>query len=219
MSIYRCKQCGKFVAKDAMTCKFCGAEDPTSQPYVPKKTSSVKKSSVKKEEKIMFCPACRQKSPVEHIDNLSTYKQLVCGWCGNYVDNPYYAKTKFDLLKENMGKIVAITLSIIFFLMIVFDDSESSPSYNFEQGQECVFVKDIMGGINEAADDKYVKYAVQKDTYGILELQMEGLVHGALKGDHCVFIRNKSQGRVEVYLKNKRVNILIPRELIRPLAE
>ncbi len=214
MSNYRCKQCGKFVSKDALKCNFCGTENPTSQPYVRKNGRTIDKSP-KKETKTMFCPICNQTSCLDYVENLSSHKQLICGCCGSAVNNPYYVRTKFDFFEENIGKLLALIILIPLMIFVCIAGFSTSP-YSFKQGQECVFTTDIMGGINEVADDRYVRYAIQDDAYGILELQMEGVVYGAFKGDPCVYIRDKSKDRVEVYLKNKGVNILVPRTSIRP---
>lgn len=211
----RCKKCGKFVAKDATVCKYCGIENPierTPPQYHKCDTKSVKKNtSEMNSEKVLICPFCNSSSYISH--ELLNEKHLLCNFCGNTITNPFYEKKLFRMSKEQIAGLVA---ALFFAIIIGLSSTNTEPPIKLEQGQECVFTTNIMGGINEEADNLYVKYAVRDDTYGILELQMKGVVYGAFKGDPCIFIRNKSQGRVEVYLKNKGVNILVPKESIRP---
>ena len=45
---------------------------------------------------------------------------------------------------------------------------------------------------------------------------MRGEEYFALAGDECTYIRNKGGGLVQVYLKKKRVEIIVPKTCIRP---
>lgn len=106
-------------------------------------------------------------------------------------------------------------LVIILGFIIAVDNKGNTPN-KFYQGQECVFTTDAVGGINESADKQLTKYAIDKDHYGVLELNMKGEAYFALAGDECTFIRNKGGGLVQVYLKKKRVEIIVPETSIRP---
>lgn len=214
MSNYRCKKCGKFVAKDAIICKYCGAENPIKQEttqHHENKTKKAQKIEVSN-EKVVICPFCN--STLSISNGVLSEKHLLCSICGSTITNPFYEEKPFKMSKK---QIIGLAAALFFVLIIGLYGNETDSSTSLKQGQDCVFVTNVMGGINEEADNRYLKYAVQDDTYGILELQMEGVVYGALKGDPCVFIRNKSRGRVEVYLKNKRVNIIVNKESIKPV--
>lgn len=110
---------------------------------------------------------------------------------------------------------IAMLVIIILGFIIAVDNKGNTPN-KFYQGQECVFTTDAVGGINESADKQLTKYAIDKDHYGVLELNMKGEAYFALAGDECTFIRNKGGGLVQVYLKKKRVEIIVPETSIRP---
>ena len=114
---------------------------------------------------------------------------------------------------RNAG-IVMLVIIILGFIIAV--DDKGNMSKNFYQGQECVFTKDAVGGINESTSKQLTKYAIDKDQYGALELNMRGEAYFALAGDECTYIRNKGAGLVQVYLKKKRVEIIVPEICIRP---
>ena len=115
------------------------------------------------------------------------------------------------------GEILILSIGLILILgFIIAVDNKGNTANKFYQGQECVFTTDAVGGINESADKQLTKYAIDKDHYGVLELNMRGEAYFALAGDECTYIRNKGGGLVQVYLKKKRVEIIVPETCIRP---
>lgn len=110
-----------------------------------------------------------------------------------------------------------IAMLVIILLSFIIDvDNKGNTHNKFYQGQECVFTEDAVGGINESTDKQLTRYAVDNDMYGILELSMRGEAYFASAGDECIYIRNKGAEFVQVYLKKKRVEIIVPKTCIRP---
>lgn len=163
-------------------------------------------------KKSFICPhcGCENKLYEDHIK----YRYLNCGWCNNTIENPFYQKTIMDFVKDNFWKIFFTSLFFIAMIAAVIDNGDTSNK--FYQGQECVFTTDAVGGINESTSKQLTQYAIDKDQYGVLELNMRGEAYFALAGDECTYIRNKGGGLVEVYLKKKRVEIIVPETCIRP---
>ena len=64
---YKCKNCGKFVAKDATTCKHCGQENPAVL-----------------EDKNLPTGLNAQARPV----NMNLPKQIQCPYCGSLLSLP-----------------------------------------------------------------------------------------------------------------------------------
>lgn len=110
---------------------------------------------------------------------------------------------------------IAMLVIIILGFIIAVDNKGNTPN-KFYQGQECIFTKDAVGGINESTSKQLTQYAIDKDQYGVLELNMRGEAYFALAGDECTYIRNKGGGLIQVYLKKKRVEIIVPETCIRP---
>lgn len=170
------------------------------------------KRNIKRKKKSFTCPYCGGKNNL--LEDQFEYRHLNCGWCNNIVENPFYKKTVMDFVKDNFWKI--FFTSIFFIAMITAAiDSGDTPN-KFYQGQECVFTTDAVGGINESSVKQLTEYAINKDHYGVLELNMKGEAYFTLAGDECIFIRNKGGGLVQVYLKKKRVEIIVPETCIKP---
>lgn len=171
-----------------------------------------KKESITREKKSFTCPYCGCENNL--LEDQIKYRYLNCGLCNNTVENPFYKKTIMDFVKDNFWKIFFTSLFFIAMIAAVIDNGDTSNK--FYQGQECVFTTDAVGGINESTSKQLTQYAIDNDQYGVLELNMRGEAYFALAGDECTYIRNKGGGLVQVYLKKKRVEIIVPETCIRP---
>ena len=112
-------------------------------------------------------------------------------------------------------------VSLIGFIILViyvtlFAPESSTSDYKFEQFDTCVITSDIIGAINEEYADELGKYYANNDKIGILDMMYKGTAYGVNAGDECMFVRNKGIWRCEIHLFNKGVNIIVPKEILRP---
>lgn len=132
MSRYVCKKCGRFVAKDALTCKCCGCENPAVEQTTTGSTTIDKKEEM---SKLVECPHCKFIfNPKERIED----EKFQCPKCSETILNPYYHKSSGYSTSR-------IVLGLIVILVIVFniqracssaDSTEKTQVQNYDVNYE-----------------------------------------------------------------------------------
>ena len=140
---YKCKNCGKFVAKDAAICNHCGQENPAElvQNSMERNTERLKIQSVpRRESKIIQCPNCGNQIILPK--ELQNEYYLRCNICNQDFANPLKSLSR----GENYLKKHGCLLFIIFIAFV------SAIAY-FTDGGERI-----------KADGK-TEYTITKDIY------------------------------------------------------
>lgn len=160
MSRYVCKKCGRFVAKDAVTCKCCGCENPAVEQTTTGSTTIDKKEEM---SKLVECPHCKFIfNPKERIED----EKFQCPKCSETILNPYYHKSSGYSTSR-------IVLGLIVILVIVFniwracssaDSTEKIQVHNTESEYEYEsdFSSDIQNGYQISSGNEEAKAIVFK---------------------------------------------------------
>ena len=123
---YKCKNCGKFVAKDAAVCKHCGQENPAilangTSGVIDRKVSKVAGSNV--DSCLIQCPNCGSQLTLPRQFRNDYY--LRCNICLQEFANPLKPIGKSEnFLKKNGCLIFIIFLVIISAIAYITDGGE-----------------------------------------------------------------------------------------------
>ena len=123
---YKCKNCGKFVAKDAAVCKHCGQENPAilangTSGVIDRKVSKVAGSNV--DSCLIQCPNCGNQLTLPRQFRNDYY--LRCNICLQEFANPLKPIGKSEnFLKKNGCLIFIIFLVIISAIAYITDGGE-----------------------------------------------------------------------------------------------
>ena len=123
---YKCKNCGKFVAKDAAVCKHCGQENPAilangTSGVIDRKVSKVAGSNV--DSCLIQCPNCGNQLTLPRQFRNDYY--LRCNICQQEFANPLKPIGKSEnFLKKNGCLIFIIFLVIISAIAYITDGGE-----------------------------------------------------------------------------------------------
>jgi hypothetical protein len=123
---YKCKNCGKFVAKDAAVCKHCGQENPA---ILANGTSGVNNRKVSKvagsngDSCLIQCPNCGSQLTLPRQFRTDYY--LHCNICQQEFANPLKPMGKSEnFLKKNGCLIFIIFIVIISAIAYITDGGE-----------------------------------------------------------------------------------------------
>lgn len=123
---YKCKNCGKFVAKDAAVCKHCGQKNPAilangTSGVIDRKVSKVAGSNV--DSCLIQCPNCGNQLTLPRQFRNDYY--LRCNICQQEFANPLKPIGKSEnFLKKNGCLIFIIFLVIISAIAYITDGGE-----------------------------------------------------------------------------------------------
>jgi len=111
---YKCKNCGKFVAKDAAICNHCGQENPAEsvQNSIERNTERLKIQSVpRRESEIIQCPNCGNQIILPK--ELQNEYYLRCNICNQDFANPLKSLGRGENYLKKYG-------CLLFFIFIAF---------------------------------------------------------------------------------------------------
>jgi len=147
---YKCKNCGKFVAKDAAICNHCGQENPAElvQDSMERNTECLKIQSVpRRESKIIQCPNCGNQIILPK--ELQNEYYLRCNICNQDFANPLKSLGR----GENYLKKHGCLLFIIFiaFVSVIAYFTDGGERIKADGKTEYTITKDIYAPSTEEA--------------------------------------------------------------------
>lgn len=207
---YKCKNCGKFVAKGAVICKHCGQENPaelvitnaTSESVVTKMQSSV-------EEPIQIkCPNCGNALTLPKQFQKDYY--LVCNICNQNFANPL----KLMGRGENFLKKYGCLIFVIFFAVVVIISYATSSDDNLKADGKTVYyiTEDIYAPSNEETAKEMINAIVKNPNDPITMLDYmynneENFTH-VFANDKVVILKKVSSGYLIRKLRDYKTAIL-----------
>jgi len=147
---YKCKNCGKFVAKDAAICNHCGQENPAEsvQNSMERNTERLKIQSVpRRESEIIKCPNCGNQIILPK--ELQNEYYLRCNICNQDFANPLKSLGR----GENYLKKYGCLLFIIFiaFVSVIAYFTDGGERIKADGKTEYTITKDIYAPSTEEA--------------------------------------------------------------------
>ena len=147
---YKCKNCGKFVAKDAAICNHCGQENPAEsvQNSMERNTERLKIQSVpRRESEIIKCPNCGNQIILPK--KLQNEYYLRCNICNQDFANPLKSLGR----GENYLKKYGCLLFIIFiaFVSVIAYFTDGGERIKADGKTEYTITKDIYAPSTEEA--------------------------------------------------------------------
>jgi DNA-directed RNA polymerase subunit RPC12/RpoP len=201
---YKCKKCGKFVAKNATVCKHCGQKNPAE--LVEHQVNAKHKN------------AYQNIFPLNQTDNISL---IQCPNCGNQLimpekfRNDYYLRCNIcqkdfanplnpvgkseNWLKKDGFKWGCLIIVIITMLAAIFvpSDFSSVPIV----GDEIMIATDTFGAVDEQAFDEMEDAIKANDKIGLLQLMYDNRVEHLKSGTSAIIIKH-TMGKVRIRLSN-----------------
>lgn len=147
---YKCKNCGKFVAKDAAVCKHCGQENPAEliENGNTVSSSSNKKSSVRAvETNWIQCPNCG--SQLMMPDKFKNDYYLRCNICNQEFANPLKPIGRSENYLKKHGCLIFV--GIIVLLSVIGYFAEGSDRIKADSTMVYTITKDIYAPSTEDA--------------------------------------------------------------------
>jgi RNA polymerase subunit RPABC4/transcription elongation factor Spt4 len=147
---YKCKNCGKFVAKDAAICNHCGQENPAEsvQNSIERNTERLKIQPVpRRESEIIQCPNCGNQIILPK--ELQNEYYLRCNICNQDFANPLKSLGR----GENYLKKYGCLLFIIFiaFVSVIAYFTDGGERIKADGKTEYTITKDIYAPSTEEA--------------------------------------------------------------------
>lgn len=194
---YKCKNCGKFVAKDAAVCKHCGQEKPAilangTSRVIDRKVSKVAESNV--DSCLIQCPNCGSQLTLPRQFRNDYY--LRCNICQQEFANPLKPIGKSEnFLKKNGCLIFVIFLVIISAIAYITDGGERIKA---DGTTVYTITKDIYAPSTEAAAKAMINSMARNDNDPISNLEHvynnEADFTHVFSNDKVVVIRKTSSG-------------------------
>lgn len=190
---YKCKNCGKFVAKDAAVCKHCGQENPAE--YVEQSTNTKRQ---KANQNIFYlnqennscmieCPNCGSQLTLPEKFRKDYY--LHCNICQRDFANPLNPVGKSEnWLKKKGSKWGCLIIVIIIVIAAIFAPKDVSTG---NVGDEIVITANIYGAIDEAAFSELSDAILAQDQRGVSELIFYDRIRAINKGTEGKVIKRK----------------------------
>lgn len=145
---YKCKNCGKFIAKEAAICKYCGQENPTEliQNSSEKMSErSMARSASLREPVIIQCPNC--KNQITLPKKLQKEYYLRCNVCNQDFANPLKSLGRGEnYLKKNGCLIFIIFIALVSAIAYFTDGGERIKA---DGKTEYIITKDIYAPTTE----------------------------------------------------------------------
>lgn len=123
---YKCKNCGKFVAKDAAICKHCGQENPAelvNDSKVRNPEQSMAQSVPHRELKTILCPNCGNQIILPK--ELQNEYYLRCNICNQDFANPLKPLGRGENYLKKHGCLLFIIFIAFVSAIAYFTDSEN----------------------------------------------------------------------------------------------
>lgn len=147
---YKCKNCGKFVAKDATVCKHCGQENPAElmENGNSVRNSSNKKSTVRSvEPSLIQCPNCG--SQLTLPDKYKNDYYLHCNICNQEFANPLKSIGRSENYLKKHGCLIIV--GIIALLSIIGYFADGGDTIKADSTTVYTITKDIYAPSTEEA--------------------------------------------------------------------
>lgn len=186
---YRCRNCGKFVAKNATTCKHCGLENPLIQNPTEQIDTNMES------HKQVYCPNCGSILTVPK--KFENERYLLCSICNHNFANPLSPSSNHRWIDgETMGcpnralrNIGIIALSIAFFyLFATMGQEQTNTNVNQNIRYELVVVN------GEAVE----REALSVSDYDIIHKWQESNM--GLNSQECRLERIKKDGSYRILI-------------------
>ena len=143
---YKCKNCGKFVAKDAAICNHCGQENPVE--LVQNYTERLKVQSVpRRESKIIQCPNCGNQIILP--EELRNEYYLRCNICNQDFANPLKSLGRGEDYLKKHGCLLFIIF--IAFVSVIAYFTNGGERIKADGKTEYTITKDIYAPSTEEA--------------------------------------------------------------------
>ena len=134
---YKCKNCGKFVAKDAIVCKHCGQKNPAElvNNNTIRNSYNMNSSNSVVERTLIQCPNCG--SQLTWFDRFENNDYLHCSICNQKFENPLKSiklrsierRRRENFLKEYGCLIIVGIIVLISIICYSGSDEPSLPLY------------------------------------------------------------------------------------------
>ena len=148
--VYKCKNCGKFVAKDAAICNHCGQENPAELVNDSTRRDpdcSMARSVSLNESKTILCPNCGNQIILPK--ELQNEYYLRCNNCNQDFANPLTALGRGENYLKKYGCLLFII--IIAFVSVIAYFTDGGERIKADGKTEYVITKDIYAPSTEDA--------------------------------------------------------------------
>lgn len=195
---YKCRNCGKFVAKNATVCKYCGLKSPLSYDTSESANMSLEKENKTKDlQTQIYCPSCG--SVLMIPKNLKNEKYLRCNICNKDFVNPLITTNNQRWIEgETMGYsnriwrytgIIFLGI-VLFYLLSTIEQKESQKQVYPLQKEQYELV--VING--EAIQSK----ALSKSDYEIIHKWKESNM--GINAQECRLERIKKDGSYRILI-------------------
>lgn len=157
---YKCKNCGKFIARDAAICKHCGQENPVE--LVQNSTErnsecSIGRSVPQKESTIIQCPNCGNQLSLPN--ELQNEYYLCCNICYQDFANPLKSFGRGENYLKKHGCLLFIIL--IAFVGVIAYFSDGGERIKADGKTEYIITKNIYAPSTEEAAKSMINSMVK----------------------------------------------------------
>ncbi len=214
---YRCKNCGKFVTKDAKVCKFCGQENPAEEATKTGNKSSQKNNSGPnmqyKKNSTIQCPHCGGVlSLPKEVEN---EPYLHCNLCNRKFSNPNTTLGRSENFLRKHGCLITIGVIIIIFVIGLFTGGWENPDDRISADGQTVYIitEDIYAPINEDIAKAMISSMAKNgtnDPMSMLEFQYKypnGFTH-VFKDNKVIVLKKTSSGYLIRKLKDMQTAVV-----------
>lgn len=204
--VYKCKRCGKFVAKDAKICKHCGLENPAEEIPVSN-TPKCNAISYKQQNgiKYVICPACRTSLTLH--PSLFNTEYLTCNICGKVFKNPYFQKSGRKFSKKWL--IFNLCVGVIACLSFLPKCNDAMKSDMLIENKVYIVKENTIGTYNKEDASKFTQACVDHDKRTFYEMLYDGSAKSIPAGTRVTFI-GYVKGYACVQPETEPFTVLIP---------
>lgn len=194
---YKCKNCGKFVAKDAMICNYCGQEHPAELEQSRnerKPKSAITRSVSRKESIIIQCPNCRNQFTLP--SKLQNDYYLRCNYCNQDFTNPVRNMNRGKNFYNKYGCLIIIIFMAFVSAIAYFTDDRAR--IKADGKTEYTITKDIYAPSTEEAAKSMINSMARNGNDAISNFEYiynndANFTH-LFKNDKVVVLRKVSSG-------------------------
>ena len=210
----RCRKCGKFVAKDAKTCKYCGLENPIDLLGIDKATTNTSVSSKSNTRKKVQCPSCG--AVLTLSSQVEKCSKLRCTICNKEFNNPLKLLGRTESHIRKYGCIIGP----IIFLLAALIGSITDDSVNIKRDGKTIYIITMndYAPMTKEASAAYVEFLAKNKGGSISILDYiykhESDFTHMFEGDSVVVLDLCSSGYVVRKLRDFKTAV-VPRSLIK----
>ena len=202
---YKCKRCGKFVAKDATVCKHCGLENPAEEVLACNTPKNYAEPSKQKNDiKYVICPACRTSLTLH--PSLFNAEYLTCNICSKVFKNPYYQTPVRKFSKKWL--IFNLCVGIITCLSLP-KCNDAMKSDMLIENKVYIVKENSIGTYNKDDAEKFHQACVDHDKRTFYEMLYDGSAKTILAGTRVTFV-GYVKGYACVQPETEPFTVLIP---------